>query len=147
MIERADMSIVWDFTRCVSRSGIKHQFGAPAELQFYLETPLGYDNLDYCTHKIPWQLEHPDRSSCFAFSLLFRGFLFDCPDLPEFRARLLVVTSGPVAFSTLGGWPRTIFTKMAFCTTVETSGEVFRWFSFRESINMFLIVTVAPGLI
>jgi hypothetical protein len=35
MIERADTSIVWDFPRCVSRSGIKHRFGAPAELQFY----------------------------------------------------------------------------------------------------------------
>jgi hypothetical protein len=29
------MRIVWDFPRCVSRSGIKHRFGAPAELQFY----------------------------------------------------------------------------------------------------------------
>jgi hypothetical protein len=35
MIERADTSIVWDFPRCVSRSGTKHRFGAPAELQFY----------------------------------------------------------------------------------------------------------------
>jgi hypothetical protein len=35
MIERADTSIVWDFARCVSRSGIKHRFGAPAKLQFY----------------------------------------------------------------------------------------------------------------
>jgi hypothetical protein len=35
MIERADTSIVWDFPRCVSRSGIKHRFGALAELQFY----------------------------------------------------------------------------------------------------------------
>jgi hypothetical protein len=35
MVERADTSIVWDFTRDVSRSGIKHRFGAPVELQFY----------------------------------------------------------------------------------------------------------------
>jgi hypothetical protein len=31
--ERADASIVWDYTRDVSRSGIKYQFGA--QLQFY----------------------------------------------------------------------------------------------------------------
>jgi hypothetical protein len=35
MVERVDTSIVWDFTGGVSKSGIKHQFGAPAELQFY----------------------------------------------------------------------------------------------------------------
>jgi hypothetical protein len=35
MVQQADTSIVWDFTRDVSRSGIKHRFGAPAELQFY----------------------------------------------------------------------------------------------------------------
>jgi hypothetical protein len=112
-----------------------------------LETPLGYDNLDYCTHKIPWQLEHPDRSNCFAFSLFCRGFLFDCPDLPEFRASLLVVSSGPIAFSTLGGWPRAIFTEMSICTAVETSGEAPCGFSFGESIYMFLIVNVAPALV
>jgi hypothetical protein len=112
-----------------------------------LETPLGYDNLDYCTHKIPWQLEHPDHSSCFAFSLLFRGFFFDCPDLPEFRASLLVVSSGPIVFSTLGGWPRAVFTEMSICAAVEASGEALYWFSFGESINVFLIVTVAPALI
>jgi hypothetical protein len=112
-----------------------------------LKTPLGYDNLDYCTHKIPWQLEHPDRSSCFAFSLLLRGFIFDCPDLPEFRASLLVASSGPVAFSTLGGWLRAVFTEMSICTAVEASSEVLHWFSFRESINMFLIIIVTPALI
>jgi hypothetical protein len=40
MVERANTSIVWDFTRDVSRSGIKYQFGAPAELQFYWRPPL-----------------------------------------------------------------------------------------------------------
>jgi hypothetical protein len=112
-----------------------------------LETPLGYDNLDYCTHKIPWQLEHPDRSSCFVFSLLFGGFLFDYPDLSEFRASLLVVSLGPVAFSTLGGWPRAVFTEMSICTAVEASGEVFCWFSSGEGIYVFFIITVAPTLI
>jgi hypothetical protein len=77
----------------------------------------------------------------------FRGFIFDCPDLPEFRACLLVVSSGPVTFSTLGGWSRAIFTEMSIYTAVEASGEALRWFSFGESINMFLIVTIAPGLI
>jgi hypothetical protein len=120
---------------------------SPSRAPILLETPLGYDNLDYGTHKILWQLAHPDHSSCFAFFLLFRGFLFDCPDLPEFRASLLVVSSGPIAFSTLGGWPRAIFSKMSICTAVETSGEALCWFSFGESINMFLIVTVAPSLI
>jgi hypothetical protein len=120
---------------------------SPSRAPILLETPLGYDNLDYCTHKIPWQLEHPDRSSCFAFSLLFRGFLFDCPDLPEFRASLLVVSLGPIAFPTLGGWPRAAFTKMSICTAVETSGEAFCWLSFGEGINEFFVITVAPGLI
>jgi hypothetical protein len=106
-----------------------------------------YDNFDYCTHRILWQLEHPDCSSCFAFSLLFRGFIFDCSDLPEFRASLLVVSLGPIAFSTLGGWPRAIFTKMSICTAVETSGEALCWLPFRDSINMFLIITITPGLI
>jgi hypothetical protein len=96
---------------------------------------------------MPWQLEHPDHSSGFAFSLLFRGFIFDCPDLPEFGASLLVVSSGPIAFSAFGGWSRTVFTEMSICTAVEASGEVLCWFSFGESINMFLIVTVAPSLI
>jgi hypothetical protein len=112
-----------------------------------LEIPLDYDNLDYCTRKILWQLEHPDNSGCFAFSLLFRGFIFDCPDLPEFRASLLVVSSGQNAFSTLGGWPRAIFTKISICTTVEASSEVLYWFPFGESINVFLIIIVAPALI
>jgi hypothetical protein len=112
-----------------------------------LETPLGYDNLDYCTHKILWQREHPDRSSCFAFSLLFGGFLFDCPDLPEFRASLLVVCLGPIAFSTLGGWPSAVFTEVSICTAVKTSGEALCWFFFRESITVFFVITVAPGLI
>jgi hypothetical protein len=120
---------------------------SPGRAPILLETPLGYDNLDYCTHKIPWQLEHPDRSSCFAFSLLFRSFIFDCPDLPEFRARLLVVSSGPIAFSTLGGWPSAIFTEMSICTAIEASSKALCRFSFGESINMFLIVTVAPSLI
>jgi hypothetical protein len=112
-----------------------------------LETPLGYDNLDYGTHKIPWQLEHPDRSSCFAFSLLFRGFVFDCPDLPEFRASLLVVSLGPIAFSTLGGWPRAIFTEMSVCAAVKASGEALCWFPFGEGIYMFLIIIVTPALV
>ena len=30
----ANMSIVWDWARGVSISGIKHRFGAPAKLQF-----------------------------------------------------------------------------------------------------------------
>jgi hypothetical protein len=98
-----------------------------------LETPLGNDNLDYCTHKVPWQLEHPDRSSCFAFSLLFRDFLFDCPDLPEFRASLLVVSSRPIAFSTLGGWPRAVFTKMPICAAVEASGKAFAGFPLEKA--------------
>jgi hypothetical protein len=96
---------------------------------------------------MPWQLEHPDRSSCFAFSLLFRGFIFDCPDLPEFGACLLVVSSGPIAFLTFSGWPRAIFTEMSICTTVEASGEAFCWFSFGEGIYVFFIITVAPTLI
>jgi hypothetical protein len=112
-----------------------------------LETPLGYDNLDYCTHKIPWQLEHPDRSRCFAFSLLFRGFLFDCPDLPEFRASLLVVSLGPIAFSAFGRRPGAVFAEMSICTAVEASGEALCRFSFGESIYMFFIVTVTPVLI
>jgi hypothetical protein len=119
----------------------------PGRAPILLETPLGYDNLDYCTHKILWQLEHPDYSSCFAFCLFFRGFIFDCPDLPELRASLLVVSSGPIAFSTFGGWPRAVFTKMSICSVVETSSEALCWFSFGESINMFLIITITPALI
>jgi hypothetical protein len=77
----------------------------------------------------------------------FYGQGYVATDFFEFRASLLVVSSGPVAFSTFSGWPRAIFTEMSICATVEASGEAFCWFSFGEGIYVCFIITVTPTLI
>ena len=98
------------------------------------------------TRYVLWQLKHPDRSSCFVFSLIFRGFFLGCSDLPGVRASLLVISSRPIAFLAFGRWSRTIFTKMSICTAIETSSEALG-FSFGECINVFLIFTFILTLV
>ena len=146
--KEANTSIVWDWARGVSISRIKHRFGAPAKLQFNWRPHSTMIILTMIlTRYILWQLEHPDHSSCFAFSLIFRGIFLGRSDLPGFRAGLLVISLRPIAFMAFGWWSRTIFTEMmSICTAVETSSEVLG-FSFGECINVFFIFAFIPTLV
>ena len=41
-------------------------------------------------------MEHPDHSSCFAFSIIFRSLVLGCSNVPGFRASLLVISAAVI---------------------------------------------------